>query len=115
MTLQAWAQNPVDSAIKNPVWGPDWPDPTVWIGDDGLYYSVATGLNRVIKSNDLFHWESTEVRPLSREQRQQIRQYGRNLWAPDVAVVNGERLLYVTIYNSAEDSNVGVLKETKPG
>ena len=115
MTLQAWAQNPVDSAIKNPVWGPDWPDPTVWIGDDGLYYSVATGLNRVIKSNDLFHWESTDVCPLSREQRQQIRQYGRNLWAPDVAVVNGERLLYVTIYNSAEDSNIGVLKETMPG
>ncbi len=115
MTLQTWAQDANDSGIKNPVWGPDWPDPTVWIGDDGQYYSVATGLRGVIKSKDLFHWEATGTHPLSREQRQLIRQYGRNLWAPDVAIVNGKRLLYVTIYNSAEDSNIGVLKETEPG
>lgn len=115
LSLQIGAQDAADGAIKNPVWGPDWADPTVWIGDDGQYYSVATGLRGVARSKDLFHWESTEIRPLSREQRQQIHQYGRNLWAPDVAVVNGKRLLYVTIYNSAEDSNIGVLKETEPG
>jgi len=115
LTLQGWTQDSGEVSIKNPVWGPDWADPTVWIGDDGNYYSVATGLRNVIKSNNLFQWESTEVIPLDRSQRQTVHQYGRNLWAPDVTKVNGQRLLYVTIYNSAEDSNIGVLKETEPG
>lgn len=101
--------------ITNPVWGPDWADPTVWIGDDGAYYSVATGLRQLIRSTDLFHWEATETHVLSQEERQAIRDFGRNLWAPDVTRVGGKILLYCTIYNSAEDSNIGVFTQQEPG
>jgi arabinan endo-1,5-alpha-L-arabinosidase len=38
-----------------------------------------------------------------------------HFWAPDVVVVNGQRLLYISLYNSAEDSKIGVLKEVSPG
>ena len=24
--------------MRNPVWQRDWPDPTIWQGDDGRYY-----------------------------------------------------------------------------
>jgi arabinan endo-1,5-alpha-L-arabinosidase len=36
-------------------------------------------------------------------------------WAPDVATVAGKRNLYLTLYNSAEDSNIGVFQEIAPG
>jgi len=104
-----------EKQVSNPVWGPDWADPTVWVGDDGAYYSVATGLRQLIRSTDLFHWEATETPVLNREDRQTIRQYGRNLWAPDVTRVNGKVIMYCSIYNSAEDSNIGVFTERTSG
>lgn len=104
-----------NAQIQNPVWGPDWPDPTVWMGDDGNYYSVATGLRHLIKSSDLAHWEAVHQPLLDRETRHQMHQYGRHFWAPDVTTVAGQRLLYITLYNSKEDSNIGVLKEDRPG
>lgn len=103
------------SPISNPVWARDWPDPTVWMGADSAYYSVATGVGRVLRSTDLFHWERTDIRPLDRHSWGLMRSVGHHFWAPDVAVVNGQRLMYVTLYNSAEDSHIGVLKETDPG
>jgi len=101
--------------IENPVWFHDWPDPTVWVGDDGRYYCVSTGLRRSIVSDDLVHWEMSNVSPVDLVSWQNMSIIARNFWAPDVAMVNGKRNLYVTLYNSAEDSNIGVLQEFKPG
>lgn len=102
-------------AQENPVWPHDWPDPTVWQAEDGSYYSVATGGSRLLKSEDLMTWQQTDVRPIDRHSRALCREVGKHFWAPDVAVVGGQRLMYATLYNSAEDSHIGVLRETTPG
>lgn len=101
--------------IKNPVWPKDWPDPTVWQSEDGKYYSVATNPRRMLTSDDLFHWEMTDISPIDENSWHRMQQISRHYWAPDVVVVNGQRLLYITLYNSAQDSNIGVLKEVSPG
>ncbi len=108
----AWGQS---DSITNPVWPRDWPDPTVWQAEDGMYYSLATGGGRLLRSEDLRHWHMTDVFPIDRQSWEQIRSVAHHFWAPDVAVVGGKRLLYTTLYNSAEDSNIAVLKETEPG
>lgn len=101
--------------IQNPVWPYDWPDPTVWQSEDGNYYCLATNPRRMIMSTDLFHWGMTDISPIDEESWQKMRAISRHYWAPDVAMVNGKRLLYITLYNSAQDSNIGVLKEVAPG
>ena len=100
--------------IKNPVWPGNWPDPTVWQASDGRYYCMATNPRRLLQSDDLFHWEMSDISPIDESSWERIRGISRNFWAPDVATVNGQRLLYLSLYNSAEDSNIGVFRETSP-
>ena len=101
--------------IVNPVWQSNWPDPTVWLGDDGRYHCLATNPMRSLVSDDLFHWEMSEVPPIDLESWNTMHAISRNYWAPDVATVAGKRNLYISLYNSAEDSNIGVLQEYAPG
>lgn len=101
--------------ITNPVWPRDWPDPTVWLGDDGRYHCLATNPTRSIVSDDLIHWDYSSVPPIDLESWAQMQAIAQRFWAPDVATVNGHRNLYLTLYNSAEDSNIGVFSETEPG
>lgn len=101
--------------VKNPVWTRNWPDPTIWQAEDGKYYCVATNPRKSLVSNDLFHWQMTDVSPIDDNSWASISQISRNYWAPDVTIVNGKRLMYLTLYNSAEDSNIGVLQEYAPG
>lgn len=101
--------------IQNPVWPRDWPDPTVWIGDDGRYHCIATNPARSLVSDDLFHWEMSAVAPVEVASWGQMSSIAQRFWAPDVAMVNGKRNMYLTLYNSAEDSNIGVLQEFEPG
>lgn len=96
----------------NPVWNHDWPDPTVWKGDDGFYYSIATGGGSIIRSMNLADWEDTGIRPFDDETFAKLHQYGQHLWAPDVTVVDGQRIAYVTMYNSSSDASIIALKET---
>ena len=106
----ALAQN-----ITNPVWRGNWPDPTVWLGEDGRYHCLATNPTRSLVSDDLFNWEISEVAPIDIESWNQMHAISRNYWAPDVATVAGKRNLYISLYNSAEDSNIGVFQEYAPG
>ena len=47
---------------------------------------------------------------------QRFRQVGRHVWAPDIAMVNGTRMAYFTLYNSKEDASIAVLRESStPG
>ncbi|MCF0195893.1 MAG: family 43 glycosylhydrolase [Bacteroidaceae bacterium] len=112
-TLSGSAQE--EAGIVNPVWGRDWPDPTVWQAEDSVYYSIATGGGWLIKSTDLRTWQPAFVRPIDEESWRQMHAVGRHFWAPDVTVVAGRRLLYATLYNSAEDSHIAVLREEQPG
>lgn len=101
--------------ISNPLYGRDWPDPTVWKGDDGRYYCICTNPKRSIVSDDLFHWSRTNTAPVDMESWARMSAVSRHYWAPDVAMVNGRRMMYISLYNSSEDSNIGVLQEFAPG
>lgn len=99
----------------NPVWRGNWPDPTVWLGEDGRYHCVSTNPTRSIVSDDLFHWELSGVAPIDIGSWSKMQALAERFWAPDVAVVAGKRNMYLTLYNSAEDSSIGVLQEYAPG
>lgn len=101
--------------VKNPVWPHDWPDPTVWKAEDGQYFCVATNPRRILSSHNLFDWTTSDFSPIDDESWEKMQSISHHFWAPDVAVVNGRRLLYISLYNSAEDSKIGVLKEVSPG
>ena len=100
--------------IANPVWQNSWPDPTIWQAEDGNYYSLCTGLRRTLISKDLFHWDVIERSVVSKEAWSKMREYGQYFWAPDIVTINGQRLMYITLYNSAKDSSIAVLKEVSP-
>ena len=100
--------------VTNPVWPRDWPDPTIWVGDDGRYHCIATNPARSIVSDDLFHWEMSDVAPVDVNSWGAMSAVAQRFWAPDVAMVDGKRNMYLTLYNSAEDSNIGVLQEYAP-
>ena len=56
--------------IKNPVYGGNAPDPTIWQADDGMYYCCATpggGRGLILQSKNLVKWESSGKRPFSEE------------------------------------------------
>lgn len=101
--------------VSNPVWPENFPDPTVWKGDDGIYYSAATNVNKLLKSVDLMNWTDTGRAPVSFDDVARMHVIAERFWAPDVVVVNSCRLMYLTLYNSAQDSNIAVLKEIKDG
>lgn len=101
--------------VTNPVWPRDWPDPTIWLGEDGRYYCIATNPARSLVSDDLFHWDMSNIAPVDVSSWGAMSAVGQRFWAPDVAMVNGKRNMYLTLYNSAEDSNIGVLQEFAPG
>lgn len=101
--------------IVNPVWPHNWPDPTVWLGEDGRYHCLATHPARSIVSDDLVHWQMSNVSPIDIESWGKMQAVAQRFWAPDVASVGGKRNLYLTLYNSAEDSRIGVLQEYAPG
>ncbi|MBQ9432572.1 MAG: family 43 glycosylhydrolase [Kiritimatiellae bacterium] len=105
------------SGFENPVWPRNWPDPTVWRADDGYYYSFATpgpGRHGLIRSRDFFKWESSGKDPFTPDTWRKLHDGWRNIWAPDVAKIGGKWLMYVTVYNSAEDCAVAVLSSFKP-
>ena len=101
----------------NPVWSRNWPDPTVWRGTDGFFYSLATpGTRRskLIRSRDLVKWEQTEISPFTPETWETLYRHGQKLWAPDAIKILNRYLLYITVYNSDRDSSIAVLKSDTP-
>ena len=92
----------------------DFPDPTVWRGTDGRLYAYATtgGGNgqTYLTSEDGFLWRSTGKRPFLKETFKQIKRGWNQVWAPDRTTVSKEGRLYVSLYNSAEDSAVGAFR-----
>ena len=50
--------------VMNPVWPRNWPDPTIWKADDGRYYCISTNPRRCLVSEDLFHWQITDISPI---------------------------------------------------
>ena len=107
--LKAYGQE-----VTNPVWTDNWPDPTIWQDADG-YHCLATNVQRILQSTDLFHWTLSEQRPIDEASWQTIRGIANHFWAPDVAYVDGRWLLYLSLYNSADDSQIAVLRQEDDG
>ena len=101
--------------ITNPVWPQDCADPTIWKGEDGRYHCISTNPRHSLVSDDLFHWEMAEQTPVDDISWDQMGDISRHYWAPDVTTVDGQRLMYISLYNSAEDSNIGVLRQNSLG
>ena len=90
---------------KNPVYGSDFPDPTVQRAADGTFYAYATGC-KAKKSTDLVKWSDVSgviSRPTwndstytDAEGKKKTDYY--SLWAADVSYVDGK---YVCFYASA--------------
>lgn len=110
LSLLATAQE-----VENPVWATNWPDPTIWQAENGMYYCLATNPRRMLHSTDLFHWAIDDRSPIDTASWTAIQGISRHFWAPDVASVGGQRMLYLTLYNSAEDSNIGVFRQESDG
>ena len=99
---------------ENPVIAEDWPDPTVWDGEDGWYYSVATLLRTVRRSRDLFHWEDMERDPLTSAARAELTRLTGRLWAPSVVRIGKKWMLYISLFISREDNRIQVLSSDSP-
>ncbi|MBR4643549.1 MAG: family 43 glycosylhydrolase [Bacteroidaceae bacterium] len=101
LVIPAFAQK----TYKNPVYGSDFPDPTVVRAADGTFYSYATGC-KAKKSTDLVKWTDVSgviSRPtwndstyIDGEGNKKTDYY--SLWAADVSYVDGK---YVCFYASA--------------
>ena len=102
------------ATFTNPVIAADWPDPVVYNGGDGWYYSVATWLSTIRKSRNLADWEDTGIDPLTPKARARLHQVSRNLWAPCVVKLNGKWVLYISLYVSDLDCRIAALTSNSP-
>ncbi|HEY6913857.1 MAG TPA: family 43 glycosylhydrolase, partial [Paludibacter sp.] len=97
---------------KNPVFEPDFADPTIIKAADGWFYGYATentwtdGVHHlvpVIKSKNLTQWQyvsdAFKVRPSWKK--------AGGIWAPDVTVANGKYYMFYS-YSTWGDSNPGI-------
>lgn len=105
------------ATFTNPVIAEDWPDPAVWQGEDGAFYSVATGLKTIRTSRDLIDWTDLGKNPLTPEAAATLRAISPNWWAPCVKRLDGKWVLYISHLNTDLDCFVSVLvsdSETGP-
>ena len=100
--------------FNNPVKREDWPDPTIW-RDGTMFYTLATGTNRTIwRSADLLNWTNTGKRAQTVSDTQEAQKVGGQFWAPDMVKIGNYWNLYISLYNSAQDSGIGLFRSTNP-
>lgn len=101
--------------IKNPVYPSDFPDPTTWKGDDGVWRAISTS-HKILKSKDFFTWENTGKRaiPDTPEGLAPFRKRFDNVWAPDVFKNGREYLIYVSLIQNPKDSAIAVFSSKNP-
>lgn len=99
----------------NPVIAEDWPDPTVWKGEDGFYYSVATRLRTVRRSANLVDWEDLRKDPLTSAARFALTNLTSRVWAPSVARLGGRWVMHVSLFVNSEDNRIQALVADTPG
>ena len=103
--------------FSNPVFAHDWPDPTIWQGDDSLYYTFSTagtnyakGLGKFLWSEDMVTWDTIPDYVWTSQTLSQLKQYGSSFWAPQVTRIGGRWLMYLTCYGtSSADPSIVVL------
>lgn len=98
---------------ENPVVKTDFPDPTVWRGEDGFYYAASTHQD-VLKSRDLVHWVGTGHRLLEDAEYAWIAKSWPHVWAPDVVRVGDWYNLYITFHNTGAHTAVACYRSKDP-
>ncbi len=107
------------TTYRNPVYGSDFPDPTVQRAPDGTFYAYATGC-KCRKSKDLVHW--TDVpgvisRPTWNDSTKQdgTKDY-YSLWAADINYVDGKYVLYYAsaLWGNGTRTGIGVATGSTP-
>lgn len=109
------------STFQNPVYKYDWPDPTVWQGDDGLFYSFSTSgttynneHGKFLYSRDLVRWDTVADVAFNTDAIQRLHALGHYLWAPQVVKLRDKWLMYITCYEEASQSAIAVLSFDSP-
>jgi arabinan endo-1,5-alpha-L-arabinosidase len=100
----------VSAKYTNAVYNNNFADPAIVRHTDGTFYAYATGTN-IIKSSDLVNWEAVGT-ALSRPAWAES---GQNLWAPDVAYINGQYVMYYSL-SKWDDLNpaIGIATASHP-
>lgn len=79
-------------------------DPSIWKGEDGKYYGVATHIENVMVSDDMIHWEYKRDAINESLRDRYIGMTGDypggHFYAPDVVTINGNTLMYVRVGNT---------------
>ena len=97
----------------NPVYGSDFPDPTVQRALDGTFYSYATGC-KCRKSNDLVNWTNVSGVISRPTWNDSIHADGTrdnySLWAADVNYVDGKYICYYAsaLWGNGSRTGIGV-------
>ncbi|MBO7119431.1 MAG: family 43 glycosylhydrolase [Bacteroidaceae bacterium] len=121
ISLLAFASFQANAQKKyhNPVYGSDFPDPTVQRALDGTFYSYATGC-KCRKSTDLVTWENVSGVISRPTWNDTIDTDGNNvyysLWAADVNYVDGKYLCYyaLALWGNGSRTGIGVASGDSP-
>ena len=98
---------------SNPVYGSDFPDPTVQRALDGTFYAYATGC-KCKKSTDLVHWTDVPGVISRPTWNDSIHSDGKrdnySLWAADVNYVDGKYICYYAsaLWGNGSRTGIGV-------
>lgn len=108
---------------SNPVYGSDFPDPTVQRALDGTFYAYATGC-KCKKSTDLITWSNVSgviSRPTwndstYRSDNGELTTDYYSLWAADVNYVDGKYICYYAsaLWGNGSRTGIGVAKGDTP-
>ncbi len=94
---------------QNPIYNENFPDPSIIRHSDGFFYAYSTG-SHIIKSMDLVNWsyvaQALPTRPTWGSD-------GAGIWAPDVAYINGQYVMYYSL-SRWDDTNPGIGIATAP-
>ena len=115
MVVAALADGLLTAATyDNPVLRENFPDPTFWDGGDGWIYGISTGIKKIVRSQDLVHWETINDAPLEKYERMGLESFSRNFWAPDAVKIGDEFRIYVTQFCDSPVNRLVCLASKNP-
>lgn len=101
----------------------DFSDPTVWRSSSGQYLALASGLKRMLVSDDFLTWKESGIDPIDPAARRLLLSFGTakdvvgdgGLWAPDVTRVGDKWILAIATHaGKARETRVFSLVADRP-
>lgn len=119
IALFSMAVSNAQTTYKNPVYGSDFPDPTVQRAPDGTFYAYATGC-RCRKSSNLINWTNVSGVISRPTWNDSVKADGTtdhySLWAADANYVDGRYVLYYAsaLWGNGTRTGIGVATGATP-